>query len=179
VRFIEHYMPLVVDSGKTRPGLIVQCKAGNFDWMMMIVHLKSSSRFDSTAEMKQRARELRLAQATQLALWCQHSLEEQEQDYIIAGDFNDHPTNERHPTLQPLLVQTRFRFLTYNMPSCKKPEWKAIDHIIASESAQKRFRHESLIAINFFNQYPDALAQKISDHCPVVCRFDVTAPDND
>jgi endonuclease/exonuclease/phosphatase family metal-dependent hydrolase len=188
VQFLEEYKPLAVDSARTRPGVMVRCKAGNFDWIMMVVHLKSSSRFDSTAELKDRARLWRTKQAETLAAWAQTILKtdkEKEQDVMILGDFNDYPTNEKYPTLQPLLAQTNYRFLTFDLLSCKKPTqpqqkaWKAIDHIVASESAQRRLVRGSILTIDFHSQYPEAQANKVSDHCPVVCRFNTSAPDND
>jgi endonuclease/exonuclease/phosphatase family metal-dependent hydrolase len=191
VRLVEEYKPLAVEEGRTRPGVIVRCKAGNFDWLMMVVHFKSSSRFDSTAELKDKARLLRTKQAETLAAWGQnilrksdtaenqHKKQESEQDVIIVGDFNDYPTNEKYPTLQALLAQTNYRFLTFDLASCKKPTWKSIDHIVASESAQRRFVKGSLVTIGFQNQYPEAVANKISDHCPVLCGFSTAGPDND
>lgn len=42
---IEDYAPLAVKEGKTRAGLVLDVKKGNFDFRMMVVHFKSTSRF--------------------------------------------------------------------------------------------------------------------------------------
>jgi endonuclease/exonuclease/phosphatase family metal-dependent hydrolase len=33
------YTPLVTEAGRSRPGFVVECKKGDFDWVMMVVHL--------------------------------------------------------------------------------------------------------------------------------------------
>ncbi len=180
VELVEEYMPIVIERGRNRPGLVVRCKAGNFDWIMMVVHFKSSSRYDSTQQLKEHAREIRKQQSEKVAEWVKKTLAtSKEQDLIIVGDFNDYPTNDKYPMLAPLTAIADIRFVTYNAPSCKKATWKSIDHIIASTSAQKRLVNGSVTTISFHQQFPDAVANKISDHCPVVCQFNSTLPDND
>jgi len=57
VQLLGEYTPLIVEPGRTRPGFLAYCRAGNFDFYVMVVHLKSSSRYDSTEELQQRARD--------------------------------------------------------------------------------------------------------------------------
>jgi endonuclease/exonuclease/phosphatase family metal-dependent hydrolase len=186
VRLVGEYTPLAMAEGRTRAGLVVQCKAGNFDWTMMVVHLKSSSRFDSTAELREAARNLRSQQAQTLAAWMEERLHDPDKDVVIVGDFNDFPTNEHLPTLQPMLAVPQYSFATYGLPSSKHEHSlggeagrPSIDHIVTSQSARHRLQRGSVMAVALYDQYPDAVARKISDHCPVVCRFDVVAPDSD
>jgi endonuclease/exonuclease/phosphatase family metal-dependent hydrolase len=178
---VGEYMPLAVEPGRTRPGLVFHCKSGNFDWTMMVVHFKATSRADSTDELRTKSREWRTKQAAQMIEWKTMMLKTnpKEQDVIIVGDFNDYPTNERYPTLAPLAADSSLRFITFELPSCKRATWKAIDHILVNQSALKRFIPNSLYTVNLYSQYPDSIAAKISDHCPVLCQFNITAPDND
>lgn len=179
VELVEEYEPLIIEQGKNRPGLLVRCKAGNFDWTMMVVHLKSTSRFDSTQEMKDRSRIVRKQQSEKIVQWAQQFVTAKDKDFIIVGDFNDYPSNDRNPTLTPLLSEQSLSFLTYDQVSCKRATWKSIDHIIASKQAQERFIKGSISTINFYKQLSEQIANKISDHCPVICQFDCALPDND
>lgn len=179
VELVEEYEPLIIEQGRNRPGLLARCKAGNFDWTMMVVHFKSTSRFDSTQEMKDRSRIVRKQQSEKLVEWAKRFTTVPDKDFIVVGDFNDYPTNDRTPTLSPLLSEQSLSFLTYDQVSCKRATWKSIDHIIASKQAQERFVKGSISTLNFYKQLPDHIANKISDHCPVICQFDCILPDND
>lgn len=179
VKYLGEYMPIAIEKGRQRPGFVVECKAGNFDWRMMVVHFKSTSRYDSTEEMRQKAIELRKMQSKLASEWLINQVGGKEKDILIVGDFNDFPTRKNNPSLEELINNTSGEFITKDMESCKKASWKGIDHIFASRSASTRCKRESLRSINFFNQYDEKTADKISDHCPVVVQFDVTAPDND
>lgn len=178
---LGEYMPLAVESKKTRPGFVMRCKVGNFDWLMMIVHLKATSRADSTDELRDKSRELRSRQAAQICEWKNMvlSIYPHERDIIIVGDCNDYPTNERFPTLAAVVADSTLRFLTAELPSCKHPAWKVIDHILVNTSVFKRYIPNSVFTFNVYHQYPDNIAVKISDHCPVFCQFDTALPDND
>ena len=174
------YLPLMVDAGRHRPGLLLNCRAGNFDCLMMVVHLKSTSRYDSTAALKRYSRETRRRQSAALQQWVEQALAQgTERDLIILGDFNDYPTNDKTPTLTPLVVNPELNFVTADLRSCKRKSWKAIDHIVMSRSAQARFIEGTASTINFYHQYKKKVARAISDHCPVVAHLDLTVPDND
>lgn len=176
----QEYMPVAVDTARNRPGLVLSCRKGNFDWKMMVVHLKSSSRYDSTIEMQTAARTTRTVQVEKCARWVDSTLKtSKEQDLFIIGDFNDFPKRVKNPTLTALLVNTSIEFLTYESKSCKNDKWFGIDHILCSKSAKKRYITGSDHAVNFYAQYTEIEAEKISDHCPMIVDFDVSAPDND
>jgi len=57
------YLPIAVDPNRNRPGLVFNAKKGNFDCTIMVVHFKSSSRFDSTEALKIQARQMRYKQS--------------------------------------------------------------------------------------------------------------------
>ncbi len=176
----KEYMPVAVDVGRNRPGLILSCLKGNFDWKMMVVHLKSSSRYDSTPEMQTAARSTRIAQVEICSKWVDSSLNaSKEQDLFIVGDFNDFPKRVKNPTLTALLVNTSIEFLTHESKSCKNDKWFGIDHVVCSQSAKKRYISGSDHSVNFYAQFNEIEAEKVSDHCPMIVDFDVSAPDND
>ena len=180
MEFEEEYMQLAVDYGKTRPGLILSCRKGNFDWKMMVIHLKSSSGHDSTSIMQADARQTRTVQAEVCSHWLDSLVKSsREKDVVIVGDFNDFPTRKTNPTLTSLVENTQAEFLTIESKSCKNDKWFGIDHIVCSNSAKKRFVTGSDRSINFYSQLSKNQADKISDHCPVLVDFDVSAPDND
>ena len=174
------YMPVAIQEGRNRPGLVLECRAGNFDWTMMVVHFKSTSRYDSTADMKEQSRVVRRQQAEKVREWVQEvTAKGGEKDVILIGDFNDFPAREKGPTLTPLQDPALLTFLTADMTSCKNKHWKVIDHIVVSTSARRRYIDGTLFLWNVYDQYPKDEAGKISDHCPIVAQFDIAAPDND
>lgn len=180
VKFIENYKPLAVVENKTRSGLVVSVKKGNFDWVMMVVHLKSTSRYDSTQEMRFASYDMRKKQAEVLKHWADsiHS-NTSEKDIIIVGDFNDNPKRPKSENMQPLISDGTFKFLTEDYVSCANPKWDMIDHIVVNKDAITRFYANSQFIYNIYNAYTKSEIDKVSDHCPVVVAFDIAAPDND
>ncbi len=177
---LGEYMPLVVESYKTRPGLIAQVKKGNFDFIMMDVHLKSTSRYDSTQDLKEQSREMRLQQAQILSYWADSVLSSgKEKDLIILGDFNDYPNRTNTPTLTPIAEDTNLTFMTYGLKSCANPILNGIDHIVVSQTADKRYIANSLRIYDTYSSFTDKEIEKISDHCPIVVQFEVKTPDED
>lgn len=180
VEFEEEFMQLAVEYEKTRPGMILSCRKGNFDWKMMVVHLKSSSGHDSTSLMQTEARQTRTVQAEVCSHWLDSLVtSSHEKDVFIIGDFNDFPKRKTNPTLTSLVENTEAEFLTLESKSCKNDKWFGIDHVVCSKTAQKRFVTGSEHSINFYSQLTKNQADKVSDHCPVLVDFDVSAPDND
>jgi len=174
-----YYSPIAIDPSRNRPGLVVHARKGNFDWIMMVVHFKASSKFDDTEEKRMRSLETRMKQAEILSNWIDSVLANStEQDLIIVGDFNDNPTRSQS-ALVPLITNKNIRFLTENERSCKNEKWDNIDHIVVSSSAKNRVFIESLIIENHYYKYDEQIAKQISDHCPVGIAFDIVLPDND
>ncbi|GBD06969.1 hypothetical protein HRbin21_00778 [bacterium HR21] len=180
VRILGEYTPLIVQPGRTRPGLLAYCRAGNADFYLMVVHLKSTSRYDSTNELRELSRQLRLRQAHQLVRWVDSLLAAgPEQDVVIVGDFNDTPRRRQYPTLTPLLEYPGVEFLTADLRSCRYERAYTIDHLVVSRSFRQRYIAGSAHVVNFYARYPFPQAERLSDHCPVVAQFDIAAPDND
>lgn len=180
VRIEGEYSPIAIEAGRNRPGLVAHCRKGNFDWIMMVVHLKSTSRYDSTEQLRKASYLTRSQQAEKIVFWADSIRKSgAEQDVIIVGDFNDFPLRKTNPTLLPILADASLEFLTVNMSSCKYENMKSIDQILVSSSAKSRFYTGSERMVNFQAALPKKQASKISDHCPVTCQFDILKPDND
>lgn len=174
------YTPLTVGMDRLRPGLVLSCRKADFDWIMMVVHLKSTSRADSTDELRDESRRLRGKQAAMLRSWADSVVRaDAEKEILIVGDLNDFPGRRDNATLGPLLASKEMTFLTGALRSCRNPNWYVIDHVIASRSAQQRFVAGSE-SVNDMRSYLDSREiSGVSDHCPVTVRFSTAEPDND
>ena len=180
IESIGEYLPIAIDPSRNRPGYVVKVKKGNFDCFLMSVHFKSTSRYDSTDEMRTESRRMRREQSQKAMAWIDSiKTNNIDQDIFIVGDLNDFPKREKEPTLQALANSSEVTFLTSEMKSCKFQNFYVIDHIIASKSAQNRFVKGSERIIDIYSMHSKEVADKISDHCPIVMQFDVTQPDND
>ncbi|TAL70881.1 MAG: hypothetical protein EPN82_00840 [Bacteroidetes bacterium] len=176
----SEYTPLIVEPNKTRPGLIAKVRKGNFDFIMLVVHLKSTSRYDSTAELEQYSRELRNQQAELINYWADSIISlKTEKDIIILGDFNDYPNRITNPTLTSIAENPQLNFITQDLKSCKFPILNGIDHIIVTDDASNRYMAGSLRLYDFYSSMSEAEIEKVSDHCPILVQFEVKSKDND
>lgn len=180
VQPVGAWMPLVVQERRSRPGFLVRCRKDAFDWLMMVVHLKSTSRYDSTAALRDLSREVRSQQAQRLRLWADSVVAAGgEQDILIVGDFNDFPQRTVNPTLKALIDAPGLSFLTEGLRSCRDAKLRPIDHVVASTAAKRRMIPGSE-RMEDFNAFLDKeQAASVSDHCPVLVRFSTASPDND
>lgn len=180
VRYICDYSPLEVEEKRTRPGLVVAVQKGNFDFLALVVHFKATSRFDDTPEKVEQSRILRTKQSEVVSRWVDSTLSHQEEeDLFVIGDFNETPKRKQYNTLIPLLENSNVIFLTEALKSCKLPNAYVIDHILVTKAVLNRFFQNSLTLYNTYELFPKEQAEKISDHCLIYARFDVTKPDND
>lgn len=180
IKIMGEYDPVIVEEGKTRPGLVFECKAGNFDFIGMVVHYKSTSKYDDTKDKVQKSRKLRAKQIEKTYNWADSILRNtKENDIIILGDFNDTPVRKKDNLFAVFKNDTNFIFLTENLKSCKYPTAYSIDHILVSTSTFKRYVNHSLRIFDFRSILTDEEAKKISDHCPVSAKFNLSIPDND
>lgn len=168
---VEGLATMAVEAGRTRAGLLVQCRVGAVHWLMLAVHLKATSRADSTPALEERSRELRRLQANQIRVWADSVLEKtKEQNIIILGDWNDSP-RKKQSALDTLKSAARLTFLTSDLMSCAYSGLPAIDHIVMSDSALRYVLPGTLRTVNFRAMLPDKDAQRVSDHCPVVLQI--------
>lgn len=180
VKSLGTYMPLTLDIPRMRAGLVVSCRKGAFDWLMMVVHLKSTSRADSTDELRDESRRIRGKQAAMLRSWADSIVRTgQENDVMIVGDLNDFTGRRENPTLTPLLASREMTFLTGTLKSCRNPNWYVIDHVLASRSAMDRLVVGSERVDDIRSYLDERQSARVSDHCPVTVRFSTLEPDND
>lgn len=176
----SEYKPLAIEEGRHRPGFIVSARKGNFDFILMDVHFKSTSRYDDTPEKKDSSYLIRSMQAKLTSNWADSILQySTEKDIIILGDFNDNPNDIKNSTLDALMDNLNLNFLTGSLKSCKSEFWSSIDHIVISKSIESRLILNSTGIYNIYSAYTEPEAEMISDHCPVFTKFDVLVKDND
>ena len=170
---INEYEPLMMD-GRSRPGLAFTAKINNFEFDAMVVHLKSTSRYDSTAELKELSREMRKTQAEIISHWADSMMGKcGKMELAILGDFNDFPARKNNATLTPIIENPNLHFMTENERSCSNPLWLAIDHIVLSSTTKKRFREGSVFIYNFYSSLTDRETKQISDHCPISLQLSI------
>ena len=170
---IGPYMPLTLSLSRMRPGLVVSCTKGDVRWLMMVVHLKSTSRYDSTDALREESRVIRGKQVAMLRSWSDSVVKSTTvKNVMIVGDFNDF-TGRRsdQATLTSLINSTEMSFLTGALKSCKNPNWYVIDHVVASKSMRDRMVPSSERVDDPKAYLPNRDASAVSDHCPVVVRF--------
>ncbi len=162
---------IAVEKGRTRAGLLAFFRVGGFEWAMLAVHLKSTSRADSTPELVQHSLALRTAQAAEILTFA-NSFQQtySAKPLFILGDFNDSPGKKR-TTLDILKHAPNLTFLTEDLASCSYSGLPTIDHIIAGSSATGRVLRGTLRTVNFRAMLPEKAAERVSDHCPVVVQF--------
>jgi exonuclease III len=168
---VQELTAIAVEEGRTRAGLLVRCRAGSIYWLMLAVHLKSTSRADSTPALQERSRVFRRLQAAQIRAWADSVLEKtKEQNVVILGDWNDSP-RKKQSALDTLKSALRLTFLTSDRMSCAYSALPAIDHIVVSDSLLRHVLPGTLRIVNFRAMLPDKEAQRVSDHCPVVVQI--------
>ncbi len=168
---VQELVAIAVEEGRTRAGLLVRCRVGAIHWLMLAVHLKSTSRADSTPALEERSRTLRRLQVAQIRAWADSVLEKtKEQNVIILGDWNDSPRKKQN-ALDTLKSALRLTFLTSDLMSCSYSALPAIDHIVVSDSLLRHVLPGTLRTVNFRAMLPDKEVQRVSDHCPVVVQI--------
>ena len=175
----KDYLPLVVEPNKTRPGITAQVKSGNFDFIIMVVHLKSTSSYDSTEELKLHSYQIRNRQSKLISDWADSIFStSKEKDIVIVGDFNDSPTRN-NCYITPLAENSNLTLLSQNIMSCKFQYAGSIDHIVTSRSVLSRYITNSIHLYDIYSAYNANEIELISDHCPLIATFKVSDKDTD
>ncbi|MCS6809449.1 MAG: endonuclease/exonuclease/phosphatase family protein [Bacteroidota bacterium] len=171
--WVQEVLGIAVEEGRTRAGLLAMFRVDTIQWLVLAVHLKSSSRSDSTQELRRRSISIRAAQAAYVRhltdSLCTHM---PSVPFVILGDFNDTP-RRRHTTLDTLQSSPHLTFLTLDQTSCAFSGLPSIDHIVVSHAALQRFMRGTLRTINTYAMLPEHAARQISDHCPIVAQFSI------
>jgi len=180
VERLAAFTPLTTGREGMRPGLMVKCTRGSFDWVMMVVHLKSTSRYDSTNQMREESRVVRTKQVELLRQWSDSIVAAgKEKDVMIVGDFNDFTARRQQATLTPLLESSNMFFLTGSLKSCANEQWTTIDQVVVSTSVRERMIKGTERMDDIRSSLKGNIADAVSDHCPVLVRFSTLGPDND
>ncbi len=167
------YLPLATRAERNRPGFVFRCTKNQFSATVMVVHLKSTSRMDSTKELKVESYINRREQVHVLRTWLDSLvLNAHQEDVLVVGDFNDFAQRQQNATLGEILADTNAVLLSAEQRSCKKPEWYGIDHILASRHLSQRWYAQSIHNVNLYALLKSTEAIGVSDHCPVVTQFD-------
>ena len=175
----SEYMPLIVKADRTRPGFWAYMRKGNFDFYIMNIHFKSTSRYDNTKAKKIESFKLRRNQAKALKVWADSLISLNiDDDIIILGDMNDHPKRKRG-NLDPIYKNEKLKFISSNLVSCKNPDWDSIDHIVITQSVTERKISFSERIYNQYFSFQEDSANKISDHCMIIFSVDINQKDND
>jgi endonuclease/exonuclease/phosphatase family metal-dependent hydrolase len=167
-------------SGLRRP-LAATFRAGEFDFMLIGVHLKSQLGGDCADRVRREQCKDLIAKVDELVE------ASGEKDVIIAGDFN---ATFDDSSLNPLLQSTGFRALTRPSRRAKgsnsisyleKPFQEIIDHLVVRLDDTPEWIVKSTF---IFNPPSEATLLKryldfISDHAPAWASFDTAADDDD
>jgi len=157
-------VPEIAGEGRLRAPLAVKMKADNFDFTLVVCHMKA--RFD------ERAKEIRNAQADRLNSWIQNRVETGgDKDIIVVGDFNDFigsiPLKKMESQLYFVTQEAAERGDYSNI------KFKSlIDQIGATKTpggAESNYIPQSVHTPDV-GKYPN-FVKRISDHRPVVATF--------
>lgn len=167
---------------RSRQALAAKVKIGNFDFILVAVHLKSSR--DDTS------RAMRTKQATAIAEYIRSKTVgagNPERDVLVIGDYNMIP--EQDEVNFDALSPTGFlRFVSYELtgPShirrCQPLEGNLLDGYAVST------RHTTEYVDGSIRIFPldralrlscDVYVSTVSDHLPLTARFVTTRPDDD
>ncbi len=174
IEIIETYQLDAISLGNRdlRPGIVAYCRTNGFDFFVGSFHFKSTSRYDDTPYKKSRSFDMRQEQSAILLDEIKKLIDiKKDKDIILLGDFNDNPSKKNSNITA--LENDEFDFLTSDMMSCKYSIWKSIDHIIVSQSMKSRAKNSSLSMIDINTMFPEEEAKNVSDHCPVIIKFDL------
>ena len=165
-----------------RPGLVVEARIGNFDFKLMMVHLKAL--FDSSSKAK------RLQQAQEINSWLDQQFADPsgERDFIVLGDMNDFLGS---PPLEEIRLEgraERMHFLTEELEpgDYSTPEYEStVDHIAVSADytysppggPEREYISGSVDILPLVDIYPNYIL-RLSDHQPVVAAFRVAVDDD-
>jgi len=142
-----------------------------FDFKLIVVHLKAYEDQDSEDRRKAAVDSLKKYIDEQLALGG-------EQDFVLLGDFNDHLEDPPEDNIfQPMLNDSdTYHFLTqwltgiqgsyigYNEPNL-------IDHICITEDALNEYGSQGFTQVLYLNNENTAYESTVSDHRPVLAQF--------
>lgn len=149
----------------------------HFDFTLIVVHLKAMGGSENEARRRSAAEKIKkYIDAKMIA--------EDDDDFIIAGDFNDEITDPPEKNVFQIFIDDPedYRFLTMELAKSGEasyPEYGAngtfLDHILVTTSALDEYNNGNTVVYKLDDDYKDYF-KKISDHRPVAADFNV--PEN-
>lgn len=177
IKNITEYSPLLLPTYNIslREGLIFNIEKNGIEFICMVVHLKSTSRYDSTFAQQNLSREIRNKQNQLLSNFVDSINKiDISKRVILLGDFNDNPKRKKYNTMISLIENPNIFFLTSEQKSCKYPTAYTVDHIVVNNAAKEKYIEGSIFQYNFYNGFNKEIASQISDHCPILVKFNVS-----
>ena len=168
------------ESSNLRLPLYGKFRAGEFDFVLIGVHLKSQRKVDGADDPAQCSDDIRRAQAQDIVAALPDVMSElNDQDVMIAGDFN---ATLSDPSLSPLLSSAGFASLTQStrraqgsnsISYLKEPFQEIIDHVLIRLANTTEWANRSTF---IFNPPADQTLlgkylKYTSDHAPVWTSF--------
>jgi endonuclease/exonuclease/phosphatase family metal-dependent hydrolase len=159
----EVMVPEIAGEGRLRAPVAVEMKSGNFDFTLVVCHMK--------ARMDDQAKQIRMAQAEKLNEWIDAKVKSGEKDVIVVGDFNDFvdsPPLKKMNSKLYFVTQEAARRGDYSNIKFKS----VIDQIGVSTvpgGAGDNYIANS-VSTPDIGPYPGYL-KRISDHRPMVASF--------
>lgn len=159
-----------------RPPLVLYLRvikgSSVYDFYLIVIHLKA---YNGTEEIDRRRGAVKL-----LKEYMDNRISnEEEKDYIVAGDWNDEITDDENSNSFSLLLNdsTDYRFLTLeiaNDPLYSSYPYKGslIDHILISAQLFDEYNNGSTTTLRIDTQI-DGYFSNVSDHRPVMSVFAV------
>ena len=95
---VQIYTPLQLDRpDRLRPGFVVKCRKGAFEWVQLVVHFKSTSRYDSTSTLQDLSRTMRSGQARVASAWADSVIASGQPNVLIPGRPQRLPSPKAQP----------------------------------------------------------------------------------
>ncbi len=164
---------LQVGNRRLRAGLAAHVTYRGRDAVVMSIHFKSTSRYDSTASLRARSYTIRARQSQSLCQWVQETTSAIDEDVIVVGDFNDSPVDPATPTLMALESCEQLVCATSDLESCNPKYQYGIDHVYVSTSLVDENRQDlTHMQFSMYENYSAQDRRKLSDHCPVLVRLE-------
>lgn len=159
---------LDLENNHTRKGIILRISYGGENITFLNVHLKSTSRYDNTAEKKLRSFALRKRQSAKIAEFVK-GMNKTNSNVVVLGDFNDNPMRGEKSNI--LELEKELIFPTKELKSCKEFYFDVIDHIAINKYLIDNLDSSSPFMFDTSVLYKDKHIKKISDHCPVILKL--------
>lgn len=154
--------------GRTRPGALLTLWPGTAGATTLLsLHLKSGCSSDPPGSTRT-ACQMLVAQMQRLSAWLSSQVEPR---LIVLGDFNRAGVDAADPLWRALLdhpsspLQDAGAGVPFRNCHDGQPFWQPIDHILLSPALAAKMRRGSFHKHGYRNA--DALAYRLSDHCPV------------